>query len=351
MLYALLIHFRSRPDRRGTIDENDETRTAVILAVLSTAALLLTYRYGQQKSLGDFKDTLVSYSPKILTAILIFVLAQLLLRFLTPLLSRLFHKLEKRHAILAVLTLAVNLVAVLGAVASLVGNLSAFITSLGLIGLGVTMALQTPILCFTGWILITVKKLYRIGDRIRVNDIYGDVTEIAFLTTTVWEYGSTWFTAEQPSGRLISIPNNIVLQTAVYNYTRDFPYIWDELGIAMAYESDLAHTKRTVLKAAGEVLGESMVAPIGEYREILKRSNLDYNLSDRPEVYLTFSDSWANLHLRYLVPARQRRGTKTAISEKLLAEFARPENADRIKPCYPRLQSQRVGLSGVPMDE
>lgn len=327
-----------------------KTRTALLLAVASVVGLFLTYKYGHNKSLIDFKDALLAVSPKILTAVLVVVLAQLFIRIFKPLLSRVLGKIEQRKAVLAVFSLLLNVLAVLAALSVLVGSLSTFMTSLGLVGLGLTLALQTPILCLTGWVLINVKRQYRVGDRIRVNDIYGDVTEIDFLTTTVWEYGSTWFTAEQPSGRLITIPNSIVLQTAVYNYTRDFAYIWDELDISMAYESDFPHTKQTILTAAKDVLGDSMAGPIRQYREILKQSNLDYRISEEPEVFMTFADSWANLHLRYLVPARQRRTIKTAISEKIFLEAAKPENAEKIRPSYPKIQVQSIDKGGTPRD-
>jgi small-conductance mechanosensitive channel len=327
-----------------------KARTAIVLGLIACGVLFLTYRYGLEKSLTDFKGAALRVLPKILIAFLVIVLAQAVFQLVRPIISRLLERLEQRHAILSTFSLIVNALAVLAALSVLVGSVSTFITSLGLIGLGVTWALQTPILCFTGWILLNFRGYYRIGDRIKVNDTYGDVTQIDFLTTTVWEYGSSWFTAEQPSGRLITIPNSLVLQTSIYNYTRDFPYIWDELVVSVAYESDLSYAKETVLTNARQVLGKSMIDPIHRYREILKTSGLDYRISDEPEVYMTFADSWANFHVRYLVPAREKRGIKTKISELLFAEFQKAENIERIKPVYPRIQSQRIDRNGLPID-
>ena len=65
---------------------------------------------------------------------------------------------------------------------------------------------------------------------------------------------------------------------------------------------------------------------------------------------IKFKDSWVNLNLRYLVPARERRGTKNAILESIFAEFTKPENAARIKPVYPRSQIQQIDKSGMPKD-
>ena len=75
----------------------------------------------------------------------------------------------------------------------------------GLVGLALSWALQTPIESFTGWLLNSFQGYYRVGDRIEVADVFGDVAEIDLLTTTVWELGGPQRTgfihAEQPTGR------------------------------------------------------------------------------------------------------------------------------------------------------
>jgi small-conductance mechanosensitive channel len=326
-------------------------KATVFLVILISALIYVTYLFGLEKSLVDFKDAVLKTLPKILTALLLVVLAQIVVRLIKPTISRVLGRLDQRDAIMAVIGLMIHALAILAALSVVVGSVSYFITSLGLIGLGITWALQTPILCFTGWILINLRGFYRVGDRIKVNDIYGDVSQIDFLTTTIWENGSTWFTSEQPSGRLITIPNSLLLQTAIYNYTRDFPFVWDEISFSMSYESDLNFTRSTVMQAARDVLGDSMVEPIRSYREVLKRANLDHNISDSPEIHLSFKESWADLHLRYLVSVRNKREVRSRILEGAFKAFSSPESSGRIKPIYPRVQSQRIGLDGMPLDE
>jgi small-conductance mechanosensitive channel len=69
--------------------------------------------------------------------------------------------------------------------------------------------------------------------------------DIDFLTTTVWEIGSphrpVFVHAEQPTGRVLTFPNSEVLTGTIMNLTRDFPYVWDELSVSIANESDLRH--------------------------------------------------------------------------------------------------------------
>ena len=100
--------------------------------------------------------------------------------------------------------------------------------SLGLFSLVLGFALQTPISSLIGWFYIIIRTPYRIGDRIQVDDFTGDVVEISYLDTTLWEFHGDYLSNDVPSGRLIRFPNTLVLQSEVYNYSwRKFPFIWN----------------------------------------------------------------------------------------------------------------------------
>jgi small-conductance mechanosensitive channel len=58
-----------------------------------------------------------------------------------------------------------------------------------LISVVLGFALQTPITSFIGWIYILVKMPYRVGDRIVIGEAAGDVIDVAYLDTTLWEFG------------------------------------------------------------------------------------------------------------------------------------------------------------------
>jgi small-conductance mechanosensitive channel len=123
--------------------------------------------------------------------------------------------------------------------------------SLGLFSLVLGFALQTPISSLIGWFYIIVRTPYRIGDRIQVGDFTGDVVEIGYLDTTLWEFHGDYLSNDVPSGRLIRFPNTLVLQSEVYNYSwRKFPFIWNEIPFHIAYESDLNHVEMVIRNIA-----------------------------------------------------------------------------------------------------
>ena len=237
------------------------------------------------------------------------------------------------------------------AMSVLVGDIRALVGSLGLVGLALSWALQTPIESFTGWLLNSFHGYYRVGDRIAVGEVFGDVYRIDFLTTTVWEYGGPdrppgSVQAEQPTGRLITFPNNEILTGMVVNYTRDFPFVWDELTVAVANESDLPYAMAVLQRVAESELDGKMEGPARRYETLLQRERLESSIADQPQVFTSLSDWGANLTIRYLVGVREKRAWKSRLSVRVTQELGRPEHAGRIGGAYPRQQIELLGGDG-----
>ncbi|MFH1505929.1 MAG: mechanosensitive ion channel domain-containing protein [archaeon] len=121
------------------------------------------------------------------------------------------------------------------AISILIGNVVGLLTSLGLIGFGLTFALQKPILNFVGWLTILFKDTYSEGDRIKVGGVRGDVKEIQVMNTVL---DGLLENSDLRSGKVVTFPNELVLTSEVENYTKDSNYIVEELGINITYESD-----------------------------------------------------------------------------------------------------------------
>lgn len=285
--------------------------------------------------------------PKIIVVIAVLLLAGVTVRVIRPLLGRLLKQWEKANAVTAIFGIAIWLLAIGVAVSVLAGDIRALVGSLGLVGLALSWALQTPIESFTGWLLNSFQGYYRVGDRVAVGDVFGDVVRIDFLTTTVWEIGSLerpgFVQAEQPTGRLITFPNNEVLAGSIVNLTRDFPYVWDELSVAVGNGSDIPYAIKILGEVAAETVEAQMRAPAAEYEAVLRSAGLDAQVSALPQIFVSLEESWTSLSIRYLVPARQRRTWKSRLALAVGAETAKEEHAGRIISVYPRQQIQFVG--------
>ncbi|CAN5652060.1 hypothetical protein BH23ACI1_BH23ACI1_20000 [soil metagenome] len=281
-----------------------------------------------------------AFLPRMLLVLMLLGIAAILARIARSILEHTLRGWERTAAVTAVTRLVIFLVAGIATLSILAGDVRAIIGSLGLLGLAASWALQTPIESFTGWLLNSFRGYYRVGDRISVGEVFGDVYRIDVLTTTVWEAGGAGkpVAAAQATGALITFPNWEVLRSNIINYSRDFPYVWDEITINVANESDLGYCAEVIENTARRVLGEQMQGAAQRYDQLLRAEHLVFGVEEVPRVYLSMADSWTDCTLRYLVPVRSRRHWSSLLTLEVSRELGRPEHAGRVLPVYPRTE-------------
>jgi len=194
--------------------------------------------------------------------------------------------------------------------------------SVGVVSVIVGLAVQTPMKSFIAWIFILVRQPFRVGDRIKIDDATGDVIDVGYLDTTLWEFGGQYLSTDHPSGRLIKFPNSKVLDSMVYNYSWPlFPYIWNEIKFSVAYQSDLEFVAKTMQNITEEELGEEMIRRVEVFRDLLARTPVDeLEVHERPRVIFRVSENtWLDAIVRYVVPPREAGRIKTRLIKKLLA--------------------------------
>lgn len=229
-----------------------------------------------------------------------------------------------RYNLKRIQRLIVGLALTFVAISLLFVNWYTAVVSLGLISLILGFALQTPITSFIGWIYLMVRAPYRVGDRIRIGDATGDVIDVSYLDTTLWEFGGQYLSTDHPSGRLIKFPNSEVLQSAIYNYTWAlFPYIWNEIKFNISYDSDLEFVAKTMQEVTDEEVGENMREQIRVYRDLLAQTPVDeLEVREHPSVLFRISENtWLEAIVRYLVHPKEAGKVKTSLIKKLLAKL------------------------------
>ena len=244
-----------------------------------------------------------------------------------------------RYNLNRVVNLFVGLAIFFISISVIFANWYTAVVSFGLISLVVGFAVQTPITSFIGWIYILVKVPYRVGDRIKISGAAGDVIDVSYLDTTLWEFGGEHLSTDHPSGRIIKFPNSTVLSTAVYNYSWTlFPYIWSDIKFQVAYQSDLEFVAKVMRETAEEEVGEEMMERVRTYRELLQQTPVDeLEVQERPVVVFRASDNtWIEAIVRYLVEPRQAGPVKTRLIKKMLARL----NAEPGKVMFPKGDSR-----------
>jgi small-conductance mechanosensitive channel len=220
------------------------------------------------------------------------------------------------------------LIAVIG-ISVVFVNWYAGLTALGVGSIVLGLAVQTPMKSFIAWIYILVRRPYQVGDRIKIGDATGDVIDVGYLDTTLWEFGGQYLSTDHPSGRVIRFPNEKVLDTMVWNYSWPlFPYIWNEVKFQIAYQSDLKFVADTMQRIVEDELGEEMLKRVETYRQILARTPVDeLEVRAHPRVIFRVDElTWVDAIVRYLVSPREAGSVKTRLIPKLLAALnAEPE--------------------------
>jgi small conductance mechanosensitive channel len=291
-------------------------------------------------TIRDLVLAMYGLMPKLVIALLLLVIAGGVAKAARVILERFLGHWERTAAIAALFRIGIFLAAIAAGLTVLAGDARALLGSIGLIGLALSWALQTPIESFTGWLLNSFRGYYRVGDRIEVGEVFGDVYKIDVLTTTVWEAGGPGksVAGAQSTGAMITFPNWEVLRSNLVNFSRDFPFVWDEVTVNVANESDLRYAVDVFERTAKQVVGPLMIEPAQHYRLLLERAKLIFDVEEEPRVFLTQSDAWTNCTVRYLVPARARRRWSTQLLLALLEEAARPEHKGKIISAYPRTE-------------
>ncbi|MGC2627864.1 MAG: mechanosensitive ion channel family protein [Candidatus Udaeobacter sp.] len=234
-----------------------------------------------------------------------------------------------RFTLQRVQRLAVALAVAIIVVSIVFVNWYAAVAAFGVGSIIIGLAVQTPMKSFIAWIYILVRQPFRVGDRIKIADATGDVIDVSYLDTTLWEFGGQYLSSDHPSGRLIKFPNEKVLDELVYNYSWPlFPYIWNEIKFQIAYNADLEFIASTMQKITEEELGKEMLQRVQTFRELLARTPVDeLDVHEHPRVIFRVSENtWLEAIVRYLVAPREAGRVKTRLIKKLLAALnAAPE--------------------------
>jgi len=196
---------------------------------------------------------------------------------------------------------------------------SNFTVAMGILGAGVAFASQEVIGSFAGYLNIVTGSLYRIGDRVRIGDVVGDVMDISILRTTVMEIGE-WVKADQYSGRIVTIANRAVFADPLFNYTQHWRYLWDEIMIPITYTSDWRSAGEIMLERGRQYSAHLQEQAQAELHDMVRRY-LVHDTPVEPALYVVMTDNWIEMTLRYIVEARERRTVKGQLHQELLQHF------------------------------
>jgi small-conductance mechanosensitive channel len=199
---------------------------------------------------------------------------------------------------------------------------------LGLVSAGVAVALQKVWTAFAGYLVLLAGRVYTVGDRISIAGVRGDVVALGFLYTRVMEMGQpapadkreVWVGARQFTGRIVTVTNDKIFEEPVYNYTRDFPFLFEELMVPIKYDADRARAEQILLRCAEEATRDLRELSQAAQRRLSEEYSLERD-DLVPRVYYRLTDNWIELTVRFVVREHGIRILKDQMARAILKEL------------------------------
>lgn len=229
------------------------------------------------------------------------------------------------------IALGTGLFLILGLVSIWFDDPTRLATGIGLVTAGLAFALQKVVTAVAGYFIILRGKTFNVGDRITMGGVRGDVISLDFTQTTIMEMGqpppvqhaepAMWIQSRQYTGRIVTVSNARIFDEPVYNYTREFPYLWEEMSVPIKFNADHNRAEKILLEVAGNrtvsisSLGEEALQEM-ERRYFMKPADM------KPKVYYRLTDNWLELTVRFIARDFGIRELKDQMSRDILKAMA-----------------------------
>lgn len=347
------------------------TRIGILLAVAVFLYSSCTVFGISCSSFTAIQYSTLSFIPKMVIIAFLFVFFKLITSFIKIIINRKDGKKGNVFSVLLLARYGLWVVFTLISATILFGDIGSIITSLGLIGFGVTFALQKPILNFVGWLNVNVHKPFAVGDRIRIGSIKGDVVEVQMMHTII----KGLLADDVAGGKIFSVPNELILTEPVENYTKESNFVKNEIKIGVTYESDWKKAKKILETIVTDITKKNLyrhkinltkrislidstieklstriskaqtkereekisdqIAALEEQKKTLSATAEDIPQQFRPSIHLDLADSAITLSAQFVAPYDMIRSVKSEINGAFLDAVRRDKT---IEIAYPHLQ-------------
>jgi small-conductance mechanosensitive channel len=281
---------------------------------------------------------------KLLLSLGVLLLLVVVRRTLLFVFTRRFDDAERRYIAVKTVNYLLGFGAVLALLRIWLGGITGLAASLGIISAGLAIALYAPLTNLAGWVFLTIRRPFGVGDRIQIGEHAGDVIDLRLFAFSLVEIGN-WVNADQSTGRILHIPNGKVFQETVANYTQGFNFIWDEMPVTVTFESDWRRAKQILTEIAERHTAIKSEHAQREVRKAASRYLIRYSHLT-PIVWTSVADIGVTLTIRYLTDPRRRRSAENAIWEDIIEAFWQADDIDFAYPTMRYYDNESEGKPG-----
>jgi small-conductance mechanosensitive channel len=197
-------------------------------------------------------------------------------------------------------------------------SLGSIVTFAGLITAGVAVAMQGVIIAIVGYFFLIGKFGIRVGDRVQIGGVTGEVIDVGLVRFHLMELGGAG--ADGPTGRVVAFSNSIVFQVAagLFKQIHGTNFAWHELTLTLAAQADYADVKKRLLAAVGSVLADYREEIERQTQEIAKTVISTPIGSLQPKVQLRFLAAGIEAVIRYPVDLKNAAEIDERVAHEVL---------------------------------
>ncbi len=194
-------------------------------------------------------------------------------------------------------------------------ELGSIVTFAGLITAGLAVAMQSVLVSIVGYFFLIGKYGIRIGDRVQIGEVTGEVIELGLVRLYLMELGNRGLSG--PTGRVVAFANSIVFQVSsgLFKQIHGVNFIWREIILNLPPGIDYAAAKQKLMAAATDAVKDYRDEILRQTKEIQRATASDFADDGRPRVQLTFSAAGAQAHIQYPVHLQNVAETDERVSQ------------------------------------
>jgi small-conductance mechanosensitive channel len=311
---------QTRAQLDSLTDQFKET-SALLIPLGKVGVLLSQYR----RNLSNWHDIISRQYQEALTKLgvrvaivaallaVIFVAAELVKRGVT----RYVHDPRRRYQLLLLRRIGVwtLVVAIIGfAFASELGSV---VTFAGLITAGLAVAMQSVLVSIVGYFFLIGKYGIRVGDRVQIGDVTGEVIELGLVRLHLMELGAHGQSG--PTGRVVAFANSIVFQVSsgLFKQIPGVNFAWHEMTLPLPAGGDYARIKQQLIDAVTVALTDSREEILRQTQEIQRTTATDMTADAQPKVQLSYSGTGVEAHIRYPVHLKNAAEIDERVSQEV----------------------------------
>jgi hypothetical protein len=229
---------------------------------------------------------------------------------------------RRRYQLLLLRKIALWSLTVIIVAFAFASELGSIVTFAGLITAGLAVAMQSVLVSIVGYFFLIGKYGLRVGDRVQIGEVTGEVIELGLVRLHLMEIGGHGQLG--PTGRVVAFANSIVFQVAsgLFKQIPGVNFAWHELSLILPAGIDYVTAKDKLMTAVTTALKDSREEFLRQTKEIERTTAASFSGDSQPRVQLNFAGAGIEARIRYPVHLSNAAEIDDRVSQELIRAVA-----------------------------